>query len=225
MLLKKQSMVQSKLLNKFSFLKHGFLNRFESDTPVKLFKSAPYVMVKQIHDSKIIEVKNSTIKNNNYDGMITKKKLLLAIRTADCLPVFFFDSRKKIVGAVHAGWKGLKSGILKNTINKLIKSGSNINNIYVSIGPHIGFCCYKVSKDRIDEFNKLLETDKKFYEYRKSSWYLNLGKIAEIQLFQMGVSINQIDILPICTYCDLDYFSYRREGSQTGRMLNIIGLN
>ena len=75
----------------------------------------------QTHSNKVIEINDKNLKNKiNADAIITKKKgIALGVLTADCVPILLFDRKNKIVGCIHAGWKGAFSGIIKNTIKKL----------------------------------------------------------------------------------------------------------
>ena len=89
--------------------------------------------------------------------MITKMKdVALGVVTADCVPIIVYDFKNKIIGCIHAGWKGAFSGIVENTIKKIKKLNSN-NKIYASVGPCIG--------------KKSYEVDTKFYKkFVSKSW-------------------------------------------------------
>lgn len=108
---------------------------------------------KQIHSNniKIVSGKDLRKKYNSTDGFITDKKdIPLAVFTADCLPVFIFDSVEKTIGLVHAGRLGLKKLIVEKAINIFINNfSSKVKNIFVAIGPHIKKCCYGVDLDDI----------------------------------------------------------------------------
>ena len=112
------------------------------------------IIPNQVHSNKIkIVDENSINKNITADGLITKSnKIVLGILTADCAPIFFFDSKKNIVSAVHAGWKGAKNGVIKNTIKLMLECGSKLNNIISCIGPCIGKESYKVNNDFFRKF-------------------------------------------------------------------------
>ena len=150
----------------------------------------------------------------NCDGLITDdKNIYLCIFTADCMPVFMADRNKKAVALVHAGWRGLAAGILKNAVLSF-KSNFNINSkdIDVYIGPHIKQCCYQVGKEVLQAFN--LNSD--------NNSYLSLAQQAQKQLNILGVK--DISISPYCTYHNSEHFySYRKETTDN-RIMSLISL-
>ena len=220
-------MRKSKILSKYPNLFHFFGDKNST------FEFKNIITPEQIHGNKVTiinEGKEKLIKGS--DGLTTIKQLIFGIRTADCLPIFFYDPKKKIIAAIHAGWKGLYKGIIKNALKELIKLGANPINIKVAIGPHIQVCCYKVSKGRIRKFQMTNASDRlhlssntPFSELRLNSWYLDLGKFAFLQLKSLGVKNSNIEISDTCTSCNQNYWSFRRDGIKSGRMINIIGLN
>lgn len=218
-------MVQSKLLMRFKGLKAYFFDRHDSFQLNKFcIDKKKIINCEQLHGSKVA-VADTCGKRNyfGYDGLLSREKVYLNIRTADCLPIFFYDDKIKVIGAIHAGWKGLLSGIIDNTIMSLKKIGCRTEDILTSIGPHIQVCCYRVSKTRWNRFKNYYESSQTAETHNRSSWYLDLEKIAVISLLKQGVLKDNIEMLPHCTYCDKRFFSRRRDGPDTGRMLNIIG--
>ena len=93
----------------------------------------------QTHSNKVVEIKKNNYKKKIIaDAMITKmKNFAIGVVTADCVPIILYDVKNKIIGCIHAGWKGAFSGIIENTIKKIKKLNSN-NKIYASVGPCIG---------------------------------------------------------------------------------------
>lgn len=191
-------------------------------------KALPLVLSEQVHDNLIAvidEVKDAFIRG--VDGLITKKKgVLLGVVTADCLPVLFFDKKKKTTGIAHAGYKGLLGGILGNMLNKFDRFGSEKGDIVVGIGPSIGVCCYDVPLERIDFFKNILGEGHTFYEVRGKLFYLNLRNVAMKLLLDKGIMEGNIEVSPYCTRCNMDlFYSYRGEGPQThGEFLSVIGV-
>lgn len=219
-------MIQSKSLLKFQELRHYFFDRNDrpnlSDFGIEESKC---INVGQVHGNNIVLLLPGKGFNlGYYDGMITQQNLFLKIRTADCLPIFFYEWQKKIIGAVHAGWKGLMKGIIDKTVEKIKNIGGRPQNIITAIGPHIRSCCYKVSYDRVKDFQKILDNKWEIAEYKSSDWYLDLSKIALTQMLTAGILRDKIDILPYCTCCNYSFYSYRREERKTGRLKSIIGL-
>ncbi len=214
----RQFMVQSKLLNKFNGLEHYFFDRTDDHGKI----SRKIVCCEQVHGNKvsIISKKDSLIKS--IDGMITNKPLFLAIRTADCLPVFFFDKKKNLAAAVHAGWKGILSGVLENTLLQFKKLAASPKDLMVVIGPHIRACCYDVGLEREKMFADRFGKDGNMTVNRLGKIYLSLEKAAQKVLTDCGILPGNLDIIPICTCCDRRFYSFRREGKGSGRNLSVI---
>ncbi|MBI2617056.1 peptidoglycan editing factor PgeF [Candidatus Gottesmanbacteria bacterium] len=218
-------MIQSKLLQTFKGVFHIFPDRSDQQfTIASKQKKPPLSMVEQVHGKKVLFLKgkNDSL-GKGYDGIITDVDHLdLGVRTADCLPIFLYDPIAQIVGALHAGWKGLYAGIIQEAVKKFQTYGGNTSSMVIAIGPHIESCCYSVDKGRVDKFAKNGLGKVSFY--RKGKWYLDLGQIATQNLLSMGVRSKRIDDVSICTSCHQEYFSYRREGKKGGRMISRIGL-
>lgn len=185
------------------------------------------VFMKQVHSGDIAVVLNSTKKEiSNVDGLITNKKnVFLAVLTADCLPIVFYDPEKQVIAAVHAGYKGLLQGIIQNVIKKMrTEFAVNSKNLYVGIGPAIGRCCYMVDSSRTKQFGALLPKNPEIIEKRQDELFLDLGRVAEVLLASEKVQTERITKAHICTKDAKNvYFSYRRENNQQ-RMVTVIGL-
>lgn len=180
----------------------------------------------QAHGSKIRFVKNSDTCFAPTDGLVTdKKNLFLGVVTADCLPICFWDSKKSLVGIIHAGYKGILKGIIEELFNSFKSLGSNIGNIKIAICPAIGACCYSVSFDRIKLF-----TDKypnlKTYQKKDGEYFLDLKNIVLQILTKEGIKKNKIEIAPLCTKCNIQtFFSYRGDTKETfGEFATVIGM-
>lgn len=158
------------------------------------------------------------------DALITAdKSLFLTITVADCLPIFIFDPEKEIIGLVHAGWRNLAGNILEKTIRKIHENfGSLPENILIGIGPGISQCHFEIKEDVLRKFKPYL---KDVLIKRDDKTFLDLKKIAEIQLTNLGVKKQNIEISPECTFCLSDkYFSFRRDKSKRLQtMIAIIG--
>ena len=106
-------------------------------------------MVEQPHGKEVLVVDISVAGRGSrgkdwikgYDGLVTKdKNIILGVESADCLPILAFDSTRGIIGAVHAGWKGVVDGAAESLISKMKGLGSNVKDINVVVGPHINVC-------------------------------------------------------------------------------------
>lgn len=218
-------MVKSKILSKYPNLIHFFGDKNSK------FDFKNIIISEQVHENKVALLTGSKEKFiKDSDGFVTNHRLTLGILTADCLPIFFYDPRNKIIAAVHAGWKGLSSGIIKNTIAIMKKLGSKSEDCLVSVGPHIQVCCYKVRYERIKKFSMTNRSDRIhlssnniFGQRRKDGWYLDLSKVAINQLKSFGVMSTNVENSDICTCCNKNFWSFRRDGQSCGRMLNVIG--
>lgn len=216
-------MTQSKLLLHFEDIIHYFLDKNDIKKPVykKLIKVS--ISAKQIHSNKVWLVSD----NKNHvtgDALVSQKKVFLSIKTADCLPILLYDSQQKIIAAIHAGWKGLKLGIIEKTVEKVVSIGGELHHVFCTIGPHIRDCCYSVPYERVLQFNRDKKRKGTFAQKRRLSWFLNLEAIAFSKLISLGVKKENIDIIPICTSCNRKFHSYRRDGKNSERIYNIIGL-
>ncbi|MBN1621927.1 MAG: peptidoglycan editing factor PgeF [Endomicrobiales bacterium] len=171
------------------------------------------VTAEQVHGSRVavVDKEHKGKKIDAADGLITKEAgLPVAIFTADCLPVFVADKRKRIAGIIHSGWRGIAGGIISRTIEVLKKEfNSAVNDIFVFAGPHIQECCYFIGDELKKEFN--IKEDIK---------NLSLSGIVHKQLKSLGVS--KISISKECSCHEEDlFFSYRRNKTSQ-RMMSLV---
>lgn len=155
----------------------------------------------------------------------TRANLVCCVQTADCLPVFVAALDGTEVAVIHAGWKGLASGVIENTISRMSTSASNLA---VWLGPAIGFCHFEVGEEVRNCFlcatgspSLVLAMEGCFVSSKNRGKFMaDLYAIARLKLTALG--IDKISGGDYCTYCDDDkFFSYRRDGV-TGRMLSAI---
>lgn len=154
------------------------------------------------------------------DGLVTRERnLALVIRTADCAPVFFFDSKLPAVGICHAGWRGAKKGIVRRMIERFQKEfGSPSASLWVALGPTICSACYEVGKEFEEHFPGEIER-------RQGKYFFDLRGTVRKQLAEAGIREDSISSSHFCTACSVDrFFSARREGNETGRLLSAIVL-
>ncbi len=209
---------------------HGIINFQVINSFLTKFKisSDRLVLSEQVHGGDIEILDNVPTEKiiQKVDGLITSKRnIFLGIITADCFPILFYDRNKKIIGAAHAGYKGLSKLIIKHMIDELKNLGSNLKDLIVYIGPGIGLCCYLVSQKRIEMFNKVFPSYQNWYQKKKDLFFLDLKKIAYLNLKEQGILIKNINISEICTSDHIDtFFSYRKEGESAGRFISIIGM-
>ncbi len=156
------------------------------------------------------------------DGLITNSVgVYLTVSTADCLPVFLFDSVNKAVGVIHAGWRGSEMKIVSHAIT-LMKEEFNTSpsDLIAYVGPAAGVCCYEVGEDVARRFDDEFVIRK---AYKKS--HLDLKLFTKEELKKSGAKEKNIEISDFCTICRADLFhSYRRDFNESGRMMGVIGL-
>lgn len=158
------------------------------------------------------------------DGLLTcDKDIFLSITVADCPPIFLYDYEKEIVGLIHGGWRGLAQEILSSAIEKFTNDfNSQTQNILAGIGPGISQHHYEVGEDVLALFESFPSAILK----REKKTFLNLKKIAKIQLLNLGLKEENIEINPECTHCLVNkYFSYRRDKPKALKtMMALIGM-
>ena len=173
-------------------------------------KSENLVLMHQSHSNKVIEIKRMNYKKKIYaDAMITKMRgVSLGVLTADCVPIILYDSKNKIIGCIHAGWKGAFKNIIKNTIHKIRKISSK-SKIYASVGPCIGLKSYEVDIKFYKKF--ILKSAKNklyFLNKSKSKKLFNLRRYVTDKLKQCKVEVDQVNH---DTFAEKNnFFSYRR---------------
>ena len=181
--------------------------------------SAKLITINQVHSRNVIAPKNP----GNYDfcdGIINfGGNLVCSIKVADCLPIFFVNNISKTIGVVHAGWRGLSSGIIKEYINKIKSNDENVTDNYVFIGPSIQECCFKIQNDVLGQFDPTFVS-----RFDEVHFKVNLQNWAMSQLLKLKINKDNVFISNKCTYCfEEKYDSFRREGSKSGRMYAILG--
>lgn len=160
------------------------------------------------------------------DGLLTRdSNVVLGMGFADCAPIFFADVQGRAVGVVHAGWRGTVGRIQQEAVRLLEAEGIRPSNLRVAIGPSIGACCYEID-DPVRK--RVLQTAGEAPlspAKRDDHWMLDIVLAHRILLEQAGVVPSAIDVAGICTQCDHQYFSFRRDNRKTGRMGGFICLN
>lgn len=199
------------------------LNKISSYFPVT---PKNIIFLNQIHSDLVIKKLDKRPSFSKADGIITSiKGLALAIKTADCLPIFLFDSNKKIISAIHAGWRGTALKIVKKAIKKL-KQDFNCKpaDIYAFLGPAINGNCYEVGKDVFEYFNFLGKKKYDFFNKSKSKkFFMDLKGINIYLMEEEGILSENIEVCDLCTHCEKElFYSYRRDGLNAGRNISFI---
>ena len=178
------------------------------------------VTQQQVHSDNVTPVtKAGNI--NNSDALITNcKNLGLAVSFADCVPIFIYDPKNKVIAGVHSGWRGTEKKILKKTLEKMQKSfNSKMENLFAFIGPSISQKHYEVGKEIAHRFNE------KYIVVKNNKFYLDLSNANYDMLLNSGIPDRQIEVSKFCTYENPRlFYSYRREGEKSGRAFGIIAM-
>lgn len=179
------------------------------------------VSADQHHSDNILIVDQSTKGELPLaDALIcAEPEIGLMIQTADCQPILIYDPENKVVGAIHAGWKGAVQNILEKTIRQMEKHfGTNPSKLIGAIGPCISHCKYEFQGGK-----EILPTE--FHGFLDNKNFLDLSAITERQWIEGGGLIDNLENLQICTATKTEnYFSHRAEKSETGRFASVIGL-
>lgn len=189
------------------------------------FKVCDVKYLKQIHSDKayVYNKDYENIKDEEGDAIITKEKnVAVGVFTADCVPIIILNEEKKVVAAVHSGWKGTLNSIVVNTINKMKEEYNiNITNTKVYIGPHIRQCCYEISEELKEKFIKSTEVEEgKLFKGRN----LSMEKYILNDLRTSGIEENNIFSLDLCTHCEksIKLHSYRATNGTYGRLFSFV---
>jgi YfiH family protein len=149
---------------------------------------------------------------------------LLAIETADCLPVLIVDPAKRRVAAAHAGWRGTAAGVTRAAVRALVAAGSDPRQLVAALGPAIGPCCYEVGAEVEEAFGKA--GSRFFVPGERGRKHLDTAAANQAQLEEMGIDRANIERVEFCTRCREDlFFSYRRDGAAAGRMISVVGFS
>ena len=198
------------------------------------------IWLNQVHGTDVLELNHAHLsKTDSFinkpiaDAVCTNQpNQVCAILTADCLPILFCDSKAKVVGAAHAGWRGLAAGIIENTVTTLQKLGAHTSNISVWLGPAISALQFEVGAEVRDNFlqQSCEYSDVVSHAFKKISvpngattqtkYLADIYLLAKILLHRLGIT--QISGGEFCTVSQKSkFFSYRRDGV-TGRIASLI---
>jgi polyphenol oxidase len=212
----------------------------------------PLVTLRQIHSDLIhciTEVPKSALAG---DGLITQTPgILLAILTADCLPVILADAKRRAIGLFHAGWRGTVKRMVEKGVGEMRRRfGTSPGDIRAAIGPGVHDCCYNVGPEVRTRFESQFDYGSELFREVEESdpvrekypllfltarapghselpkkLFLDLVEANRRQLLATGVAAKNISASPLCTSCRTDLlFSYRAEKGVTGRMMAVAGI-
>jgi polyphenol oxidase len=188
---------------------------------------AAFVSLRQVHGDSIVEVTRLASKSIEADALWTRDaSAVVAVLTADCVPILMAHESKKAVAAVHAGWRGTKAKVSGLMVNRLKDAGLAIAGLHVAIGPGIGPCCFEIGADVAAELRAAFgEGTPHVRTDERGKLVADLWALNHEALIAAGVPAGNIEQLRRCTFCETDlFFSHRRDQGKTGRQAGVIGL-
>ena len=193
------------------WLVHGFGTR-HSDVPALYGNLAT---LKQIHSSTCVAAQARSGLLGQGDALLEScPGAVVAVKTADCIPILLVDERRRAVAAVHAGWRGSAAQIIRRAVEALCERfGTDPADLHAAIGPGIGNCCYEVGPEVAAHFGE------------QGRVHLDLTGANRRQLIDAGVTPERVYASNLCTMCRPDDFhSFRRDREGAGRMHAFVGI-
>jgi polyphenol oxidase len=199
----------------------------------------PIITAKQVHSASVRcvldarDAENARREQPVCDALMSDiERVLLAVQTADCLPIILADERTGAFAAVHAGWRGTLAGIVARTVEEMQMSyDTRAGDLRAACGPAIASCCFEVGPEVLAQFREKYRYADELISQRQENGkaHLDLSYANRRQLTDCGVQVDSIYDCGLCTVCRNDlFFSYRREnGSErpVGRLMGVIGTN
>ncbi len=211
--------IRSVLLERMPWLEHSFGTRHSA--PV----TAPAATLKQVHSAEVLEAggrgRECGGEQGEADALVSNTPgLAVAVKTADCVPILLADANRRVVAAVHAGWRGTVKQIVRLAVEHMAGNyGSEPKDIFAAIGPAIGKCCFEVGPEVAREFVRWSP------ELARTSAqeHLDLEAVNAAELVAAGVWPEHVARSGVCTVCRNDLlFSFRKEREAAGRMYSWI---
>ena len=209
----------------------AFSTRRESVLPY------PVIQGHQVHETRIAFIDRSGLTREDlegYDAFITALSgVAIGVRTADCVPILLYDPEKRVVAAVHAGWKGTVLHIVFKAIDAMAtRFGCNAQDLRAVIGPSIGPDSFQVGEEVVERFRAAGFPIKDIWSFRgegdgspmSGGHHIDLWMANRWLLEISGVLPANIQVVCIDTFTDTSFFSARREGTKCGRIINSIRL-
>lgn len=198
-------------LDSLHWLIHGFGTRHAAIPD--LF--ANLATLKQVHSATCVPADGRSGVLGQGDALLEDRpRSVVAVKTADCIPILLADERNRAVAAVHAGWRGTAAQIGRLAVKAMRdRFGTDPADLHAAIGPGIGKCCYEVGPEVASEFGLEGRT------------HLDLPGINRRQLEEIGIPGHRVYVSQLCTMCRPDEFhSFRRDREAAGRMYSFIGI-
>lgn len=239
--------------NRSAFVRAISGARAPSKLSAKIGREESLITLRQIHSDVVHVCSRAPAEPSQGDAILCGQPgLLLGIQTADCVPILLADPRRRVVAAAHAGWRGTLARIAAKTLGRMqLEFGTRPEDVIAALGPAIGPCCYDVGPEVAQAFSGQFAEAGEWFEgpFERLAtgeepnplpWLtmmppghepppervrLDLRAANRWQLVHAGLNPRNIAVSMLCTGCRTDlFFSYRKEGAGTGRMMSVIGI-
>lgn len=239
--------------NRGAFLRAMAASKSTAKLGATAARGKSLVTLRQIHSDVVHVFSGAPARAPQGDAALCRQAgLLLGIQTADCVPILMADPRRRVVAAIHAGWRGTLARLLAKTLGRMrLEFGTRPEEVVAALGPAIGPCCYEVGPEVAQAFSGQFARAAEWFEgpFERLAtgeepnplpWLtmmppghqpppervqLDLRAANRWQLVDAGVNPRNIAVSALCTACRSDlFFSYRKERAGTGRMMSVIGI-
>jgi YfiH family protein len=205
-------------LQELTWLNHGFTTRQSAELV------RPVITLRQIHSNMVWNAGALEDREQEGDALVSAEPgRPIGVRTADCVPILLADRATRSVAAIHAGWRGTAARIAQQAIEQMTRDfGTHPRDLLAAIGPAIGVCCYRVGPEVKNQFQKIFpEWDSRPSDEEPAM--LDLAEANRRILEMAGIPPKQIFFAGLCTWHHSDdFYSYRREPENPGRMISFI---
>lgn len=195
---------------RLEWLEHGFgTRRSEGWLPAEFSAD-----LKQVHGSVIVRAEAPGARLCEGDALVARRAgLWIRIRTADCLPVLLADERRRVVAAVHCGWRGTRLELAAAAVRRMgVEFGTDPGDVQAAIGPGIGVCCFEVGPEVAVEFRGVFP-ERDDLDRRTT---VDLEEAVARQLAGAGVDAGRVARASLCTHCNPERFhSFRRDATSS----------
>jgi YfiH family protein len=198
-------------LDALPWLVHGFGTRLASVSAVY----GNLATLRQVHSAICVQASGRAGVLGEGDALLENRPgSVVAVKTADCLPILLVDEGHGAVAAVHAGWRGTVAGIAQRAVEAMHREfGARPGELHAAIGPGIGKCCYEVGPEVAAQFGQ------------QGRAHVDLAAANRQQLMDAGVTPERIYASNLCTMCRCEEFhSFRRDKEAAGRLYSFAGI-
>lgn len=227
--------VESQLLKSHGFL-HAFSTRHGGDDREALalacgIKKELWVEVDQVHGTHVVDVELARCSLQKADAICAilrskRPNRAIGIRTADCMPILLGNTRTRSVLAIHAGWRGLVDGVVRDSIRHfLLQDKGNVSELVLAVGPHISVRAFEVGPEVAVRFSDLYGHEcvvQNMKPHVDMAVHVDLGIALHKEIEALGISRIQLDVVPGCTFLEPKLFhSFRRDKERAGRQISL----